>query len=383
MSHQVGIPKRAAVAIGDMLDNCAKLKPGDEVLILANIDGLYGSPNLCDEQAVNWIQTLAQAKGANASILWIDEPSEIHKWRIPPMVRGAMRGADVMINFSMELVTEEIAEFRNYIEECKVRMVRNMAVTSSLLCTDWALTPHELVSEIRYHSSRPFTHLAPFVLTDENGTHLEGKVLDPVQRAGIPGMPYNSRRHAASHYLPWPEWVHPPVNLQDVNGEYVFSAMLSWWTRYIGVPPTWTNPIHMTVKDSRITAIKGGVEAEALSRFLKMMAEKAGPGMYKFDTIHFGIHPNAAVTDEQCPNALHKRIIDHSHSCNIHAHIGSAPSSAQYAYYPHITGDIRKATWKVGNNLVYDKGYLMVLDDPAVKAMAAKYPGRPGIPPRV
>ena len=140
--------------------------------------------------------------------------------------------------------------------------------------------------------------------------------------------------------------------------------------------------MRITVKDSRITAIKGGAEADAISRFHKMMAEKAGDGMYNFDTLHFGVHPNAHVQDYQCPNILHKRIVDHSHTSNIHVHIGSAGSSPKYPYWPHITGDIRTATWKVGETLVYDKGYLTVLDDPAVQAVAKKFPDRPGIPQR-
>jgi hypothetical protein len=381
--NQIAMPKAAITSISDMLDNCAKMQPGMEVLILANIDGLNMGENWCDEQAVSWIQNMVQAKGGNGTIMWIDEPGKLHKWRIPPIVKNAMRGADLMINFPMDIVTEEIAEFRNYIAEVKVRMVRNFAVTSTLLCSEWAQTPHELVSAIRYHSSRPFTHMAPFKLTDPNGTHLEGFILDPVQRPGIPGMPYNSTRDECGYYLPWPEWVHPPINLKDVNGEFVFSAMLSWWTRYIGLPPTWTNPVRMTVKDSRIAKIEGGHEADLIRAFLKDMVNRAGDGMNKFDTLHFGIHPNATTPEYQCPNILHKRIIDHSHTSNIHVHIGSAPSSEKYAYYPHITGDIRNATWKVGETLVYDAGYLMVLDDPAVKAVAAKYPDRPGIQVRI
>ena len=179
MGHQLGIPKAALISIGDMLDNCAKIKPGQEVLILAYIDGLYGGDNLVDEQAISWIQSAVQARGANASILWIDEPAVVHEWRFPPVVKAAMAGCDVMICHSMNLVTEEIAEFRNYLEEKKVWMVRNMAPTSVLLCSDWAQTPYELVSEIRHQSAKPFTHLAPWVMTDDHGTHLEGLILDP------------------------------------------------------------------------------------------------------------------------------------------------------------------------------------------------------------
>ena len=150
MSSQFGIPKAALISIGDMLDNCAKVQPGQEVLLLAHIDGLYGSDNMVDEQAISWIQSAVHARGANASVLWIDEPATTHAWRFPPVVKAAMKGCDVLINHSFNLVTEEIAEFREYIAECKVKMVRNMATTSALLCTAWAQTPYELVSEIRF-----------------------------------------------------------------------------------------------------------------------------------------------------------------------------------------------------------------------------------------
>ena len=73
MTAQQGIPKGAAVAINDLLDHCAKIQAGQEVLLLAHIDGLYGGDNLVDEEAISWIQTAIQLRGANASVLWIDE----------------------------------------------------------------------------------------------------------------------------------------------------------------------------------------------------------------------------------------------------------------------------------------------------------------------
>ena len=41
-----GIPKAALIAIDDMLDCCAGIRSGQEVLILAETDGLYGGDNL-------------------------------------------------------------------------------------------------------------------------------------------------------------------------------------------------------------------------------------------------------------------------------------------------------------------------------------------------
>ena len=51
-----GITRGAAFAISDFLDNCAEIKPNDEVVLVAQVDGLYGGDNLVDTQAIAWIQ---------------------------------------------------------------------------------------------------------------------------------------------------------------------------------------------------------------------------------------------------------------------------------------------------------------------------------------
>ena len=62
-----GIPRGAAVAIDDMLGYCAQVKAGQEVLILAQIDGLYGGINLVDEQVISWVQAAVQPKGLTSN----------------------------------------------------------------------------------------------------------------------------------------------------------------------------------------------------------------------------------------------------------------------------------------------------------------------------
>jgi len=292
-----------------------------------------------------------------------------------------MRGCDVLINHSFNLVTEEMAEFRDFIAEYKIWMVRNFATTAALLCTAWAQTPYELVSEIRYQSSLPFVEGAHYLLTDQNGTRLEGTVEGPSTRPGVPGMAYSSRRREAGYYLPWPEWVHPPVNVSGTNGEFIFDCMLSWWSRYIGISPYFSAPIRLTIEDNRIAAIEGGEEARALKSFLADMRGRVGDGVYDFRCFHFGVHPQASVAPHQCPNVLHRRVIEHSHACDVHVHVGAPPSVPSYPYWMHLTGDIRCPTLKVGDTMVYQNGHLAALDSPAVAAVAEKYPGRPGVRP--
>jgi hypothetical protein len=377
------------MAIDDMLDHCARIKEGQEVLILAQVDGLYGGDNLVDEEAISWIQAAIRHRGANPSILWIDEPAKAHAWRVPPVVKAAVKSCDVLINHSFDLVVEEIMEFRNlFVKEvtepgslCAERdliLVRNFATTAALLCTAWAQTPHELVSEIRYHASVAFKEGAPWQLTDDNGTHLEGLVAP----SNMPAFPsYTTRRFEVGGYRPWPEWVIPPISVKETSGTIIFDRMLSWWSRYIGISPYFKEPIRLTIENCRIAKIEGGHEADALKRFLDNMVRHVGEGVYDFNAIHCGVHPQAIVGAHQCPNPIYRRLIEHCHTSNIHVHIG-APSATQiYPYWMHCTGDIRTATWRVGDTLVHDRGHLTALDHPAVRAIAARYPDRPGLVP--
>jgi hypothetical protein len=85
----------------------------------------------------------------------------MHAWRLPPVVKAAMGACDVFISNSFDIAFEEMIEFKQYQWETKVVLVRNFAVTAPLLCTAWAQTPHELVSEIRYQASIPFKEGLP------------------------------------------------------------------------------------------------------------------------------------------------------------------------------------------------------------------------------
>ena len=154
------MPGQVATSINDMLDNCGKVKPGHHVVILSHVDGLYGGPNLVDEQAVAWLQAAVQLRGANASVVWIDETARLHAWRIPPIVKATLQSADVFINNSFDLSTEELVEFRAVISSHPVTMIRNFATTAPLLGSAWAQTPYDLVCQIRHQASLLFNGTA-------------------------------------------------------------------------------------------------------------------------------------------------------------------------------------------------------------------------------
>lgn len=377
MHATVGIPRGAAIVIDDLLDNCAEIKPGQEVVLFAQLDGLHGGDNLVDPQVIEWLQAGIQHRGANASILWVDEPDKPHAWRIPPVYWAALQACNVVISHSFNITTEEFGQIWQKAQELGVALVRNYATTPSLLNTPWAQTPYELVSMIRYQASALFEVGLPFQLTADNGTHLEGTI-DTPGNASSPN--YTTWRKEGFSYRPFPEIVFPPIRVAETSGTFVFDRMLTWWSRYIGLPPVFKDAIRLSIEKNRITRVEGKDEATRLKEFMMYLKGRIGDSVFTFPSIHAGVHPQAEVGPHQCPSPLYRRMIEHSHSCFVHGHIGRTASPGPgYPYWLHITGDIRNATWRVGQNLVCDRGRLTALDHPEVLAVAAKYPGRPGL----
>ena len=98
MLEYPGIPKGVAIAIDDLVDNCAEIKEGQEVVLQAHVDGTCGGDNLVDPQVLSWLQAAIQRRGANVSMLWIDEPfGPPHEWRLPRIFMAALEACDVII----------------------------------------------------------------------------------------------------------------------------------------------------------------------------------------------------------------------------------------------------------------------------------------------
>ena len=374
------IPRGAAIAIDDLLDHCAEIKAGQEVVLLAHIDGTCGGDNLVDPQVISWLQAAVQHRGAHASVLWIDEPAKPHAWRIPPVYMAALAASDVFISHSFDLTTEEFYAIRETAVEHHVTLVRNFATTPSLLNTAWAQTPYELVSQIRYQVATVFQVGLPFQLTHENGTHLEGTIA-PRVGPGPATRAYTDWRKDGLSYRPFPEWVYPLICVAETSGIFVFDRMHPWWGRYIGVPSVFKDPIRLTIEKDRVVKIEGKDEANHLKEFLGFLERRVGDSVYTFPSIHSGVHPQAEVGAHQCPSPMYRRLIEQGHTRCFHGHIGRIAPTPHYPYYVHITADILDATWRVGENLVLDRGRLTALGHPDVLAVAEKYPGRPGVNP--
>ena len=232
------------------LDNCARVQRDQHVLLLCAVDGLYGGRNLIDEQAVSWIQAGIQQRGAHATVMWTDMPlhpdvywsrtsDAIPAWDLPAVVKGAMAGADLVINQLIDYWTE--GELRDRVPN----YFYNMATTSRLLSSAWALTPWELVAEIRIRAAAMVTPGAPWRITHPNGTDVRGKVNQQL-------MP----RYGDIRYGPFPEGVFPSLGTTGAEGEMIFDRMGPHWARHVGVPLRFSAPVHMTLQDGKVKEIR-------------------------------------------------------------------------------------------------------------------------------
>jgi hypothetical protein len=368
--------RQIAIAIDDLLDTCAEIKANRKVLIVASPDGLTGGINLVDEAVVAGIQAAVQQRDAHPTVLWTDIPGSVHAWRLPPAFKEAVAGVDVVISHAFDLPFEELYELRDLMAQHHTVFVRNMATTATLLASDWAQTPYELVSQIRIRTARLFREGLTWSLTHPNGTSLTGKVRSPLP----PGRKYADYR-SEGFYRPFPEGVFSPINIAETEGVLVFDHTSPWWARYIEVPPHFADPVRITIEKNRIRAFDGGEEARATERFLADMASRVGEMMYEAFALHGGVHPHAKLERDQCPHDTYRAFIEHHDSSNLHLHLGVVPPEhrATYPYFVHVSGDLQGATLKLGSEVVYERGRLSSLDSPAIKEIAARYPDRPGV----
>jgi hypothetical protein len=368
------IPERAAIAVADMLDNCARIQRDQHVLILSAIDGLHGGRNLVDEQAVSWIQAGIQQRGAHATVLWADMPlhpdvywsrssDAIPAWDLPPIVKGAMASADLVINQLIDYWTE--GELRNRVPN----YFYNMATTSRLLTSAWALTPWELVAEIRIRAAAMVTTGAPWRITHPNGTDVRGTV----GRL----MPH----YGELRYGPFPEGVFPSLGTTGAEGEMIFDRMGPHWARHIGVPLQFSAPVHITLQDGKAKEIRGGAEADIFRDFFKALSHHLGDAAYEMRGFHGGAHPQGIVSERECPDPHYRAFIEHHGAHSVHFHLGNSHSTAEYPFNVHISAEVNGATVQIGDNIVYKDGRLTAFDHPEVQKIAAKYPNRPGLEP--
>src|SRR5258706_127388 len=389
MSSVPLIPKQAAITVGDIIDNCAKVKPGMNVLLVARNDGMYGGVNIVDSEPICWLHSAIVRRGAAATVVWCDIPYRRRvlwgegvdpnkAWRVRKIVAAGMKGADCIISNAVDLTfEEELRETADILEEHNIPYARNMATTGSLLTSNWGLTPYELVSEIRVQACALAVPGAKWVMTHPNGSHIEGYVVKPED------MDDYAHYRDIGVYRPFPEGVWSSIRARDAEGVGIINEIGVIWARHIGVPCPFKQPVKVFIEKGQITKFEGGAEAETLTRFYQFIAKYLGDAAYEVRGFHGGVHPSAILEPHQCPNAPYRHFIEHLHWSRLHFNMGNSRRSKTFPYLMHISAELRGADLKIGDKNVYQNGRITAADHPKVRAIAEKYKDRPGLEPEM
>ena len=370
------IPERAAIAVADMLDNCVQVQPGQHVVLLGALDGLHGGRNLVDEQAIDWMAAGVQQRGAHPTIVWADMPlhpeaywsrtsDAVPAWDLPPVVKGALSSADVVIGQVVDLWQEgEAAHMFDALRERRVPYVFNLATTAPLLASAFCLTPWELAAEIRIQAAKAVHDGAAWTITHPNGTQVRGTVVRGAENTTI--------RHTK-----YPEGVFPSLASTDAEGELVFDSTGPHWARHIGLPHRFSAPVRIAIEQGKMKDIRGGAEAEILHDFYKSLSKHLGDNAYAVRGFHGGCHPHASVTERECPDDAYRAFIEHHNATNVHLHLGDSHGSS-YPFNVHVSAELPGATVTIGGQVVYENGRMPAFDHPEVQKIVARYPNRPG-----
>ena len=196
-----------------------------------------------------------------------------------------------------------------------------MATTASLLSSNWALTPYELVSEIRIQANALAKPGAKWVMTHPNGSHLEGYVVKPED------MDDYAHYRDIGVYCPFPEGVWSSIRARDAEGVGIINEIGVIWARHIGVPCPFKQPVKVFIEKGYIKKFEGGDEAETLTRFYNSSQSISANAAYEVRGFHGGVHPSAILEPHQCPNAPYRHFIEHHHWSSFHFHMGNSRRS--------------------------------------------------------
>jgi hypothetical protein len=357
------IPAEVLAGARNCVIEWAGVKEGQNVLILAEI-----SPNV-EEIAIEALAAVAEQAGANVQVMWVRQLLKSWWEDVPPVVIAAYRAADVVIH-SHYSIGRAHKPIHKAIEDGTIR-VRNYGTTARILGSPWARFPIGLYNEIDGRMIAKLRAAKTFRATTEAGTDVSGELIGSLRH--FDGVKIRSK----GRNRPFPPGPHIPMKTANGAGVIFTNNTYPWGARLWGLPETFfKEPVKITVEAGRVTKIEGGREAELMQKAFDFIATKAkvGDEIYRLDSFHTGMHHMAftPVPPEIDPDLWWHLM--HHHPGWFHFHLGGDPDRDYGTQYmTHITASCFNATVWLDGEKIYDRGRLLLLDDPELIEIAKQY----------
>lgn len=254
-----------------LLDNCASLKAGEQVLVIT------------DTKLIKIGEVLAAAAYEREAepIIAVIKPRERDGQEPPATVAEAMKQADVILAPVSKSITH-------------TRAVKEAAEAGARILVMTAFTEHLMISggiEVNFKAQRPicekladlFTKADNVRLTTPAGTELTMEI------KGRSGNALTCIVDKPGMFSPVP---NIEANVSPLEGTAEGKIVVDASIPYIGIGLL-QEPINMTVKGGFITEIYGGYQAEILR---KDLIEKKDPNVYNIAELGVGLNPKSKMT---------------------------------------------------------------------------------------
>jgi 2,5-dihydroxypyridine 5,6-dioxygenase len=334
---------------------CA-VQPDERVLLWTD-----GSDKV-EPAVISALTAAIQETGASLSILTTRPPIFRLGEHLSPVEEAAITRSNVVIHaFDLEnAASVDNADIYRCMYEHNVRFTAVITNTAQLLSSDWARFPAELHYLMWIKSARMLCETEGH-LTDDLGTDLRMKFFP--WPAGDPFSSSWARVEKSQVRRPAGTWEFFPVGTvpvcpKTVEGTLVFEH-LEGFAGYL------SEPIRLTVRNHRVTKVEGGAEARWFADLMKRY-----PNGDYFCEFAWGINPRSPLREGLAPKAPDTLLFRRAGS--YHCGVGLWPGMGVPSPL-HWDGGGLKATFRLGKQTVIARGYLTLLEDPEVRAVAAKY----------
>jgi hypothetical protein len=308
--------------------DCGRVGRGNQVYIL-------NQKGAVEDVVSSAIEIIVESRDAKAKVVWAD-PIPKGSDRLPPEVLDAYVDGDIVISHFPSLKRELLYQ---HVKPDTRSRVTNRALTGELLMSEWARFPYGLQLAIIRAIDTIISKGAEWRITSPAGTDVRGAIGASDSAVAQAYFARGDDDTRASRNFPG--GVHTPLMSVGTEGLIVVDHA----NVRGGFRPS--EPIHIELRDSRVTKISGGRDATAIIEEL----EKTDGYM---DSWHAGTNPKTIcpVTRDDDPAAWWTYA--HCSPMVLHFHLGRTHAPVNIATF--------NQTVYVDGVKIYEDGRLAVLD---------------------
>ncbi|MEU4573172.1 MULTISPECIES: hypothetical protein [Nonomuraea] len=339
----VSEPPAAPNAIAELMPGVrnllrhVQLRPDDRVLILTE--------HTADPVVIQAVAAGAAYEGADVRILSVP-PFSPGGWDAEPSLQvevAAVGQADVVISATWWAEVHTAPLFFDQVMAMPVRFASlHMAATAGAFLTG-ARFPNELFYALKQRALSRLTEAGTIRVTSASGTDLTMSGLTfapdggPIQTGTWQPFPYGGANF-------WPTHTEGVLVVED--------------STFTGVPD---EPVRVTLRDNRVSAIEGGAAAEQIRR--------RAPGGYYMRHALIGLNPKVRIAGgTQFEREKHAGAF----YCGLDALTGGVAETTAPGF-AHCDCQIDRPTVHLDGEPFVDRGRLLLLDDPDLREVAARF----------